>query len=67
MNDSSLIHSDYSCCDTSREYICYLFLPRSGDGTRLAVPTEFWGKVKDDVEQLKSVRAGAAIEVKKVG
>jgi hypothetical protein len=34
---------------------------------RLAAPTNIWGKAKSDVKQLKSVKAGAAIKVEKVG
>jgi hypothetical protein len=34
---------------------------------RLAARTNIWGKTKGDVKQLKSVKAGAAIKVEKVG
>lgn len=36
-----------------------------GDEIRLAAPTNIWGKALADVKQLKSVRAGAAIEVER--
>lgn len=38
-----------------------------GDEIRLAAKTNIWGKAKGDVKQLKSVKAGAAIKVEKVG
>lgn len=34
---------------------------------RLAARTNIWGKAKDDVRQLKSVKTGAAVKVEKVG
>ena len=34
-----------------------------GDECRLASPCNIWGRALDDVRQLKSVRAGAAIKV----
>jgi uncharacterized protein len=34
---------------------------------RLAAPTNIWGKAKGDVKQLKSVKAGDAITVEKIG
>jgi uncharacterized protein len=34
-----------------------------GDECRLASPCNIWGRVLDDVQQLRSVRAGAAIKV----
>lgn len=38
-----------------------------GDEIRLAARTNIWGKAKGDVKQLKSVKAGAAIKVDKIG
>jgi hypothetical protein len=38
-----------------------------GDEIRLASPTNIWGRAKGDVKQLKSVKAGAAIKVEKIG
>ena len=37
-----------------------------GDETRLASPCNIWAKALGDVKALKSVRAGAKIEVKKL-
>jgi hypothetical protein len=37
-----------------------------GDETRLASPCNIWAKALGDVKTLKSVRAGAKIEVKKL-
>lgn len=37
-----------------------------GNEIRLAARTNIWGKAKDDVKQLKSVKAGAPIKVEKV-
>jgi hypothetical protein len=37
-----------------------------GDETRLASPCNIWAKALGDVKMLKSVRAGAKIEVKKL-
>ena len=34
-----------------------------GDECRLASPCNIWGRALDDVQQLRSVRAGAAIKV----
>jgi hypothetical protein len=36
-----------------------------GDECRLASPCNIWGRALDDVQQLKSVRAGAAIKVER--
>jgi uncharacterized protein len=36
-----------------------------GDECRLASPCNIWGRALDDVKQLKSVRAGAAIRVER--
>jgi hypothetical protein len=36
-----------------------------GDECRLASPCNIWGRARDDVRQLKSVRAGAAIRVER--
>jgi hypothetical protein len=38
-----------------------------GDEIRLAAPTNIWGKAKDDVKRLKSVKSGAPIKVEKAG
>ena len=38
-----------------------------GNEIRLAARTNIWGKAKDDVKHLKSVKAGAPIKVEKVG
>jgi hypothetical protein len=38
-----------------------------GNEIRLAARTNIWGKAKGDVNQLKSVKSGAAIKVEKVG
>jgi hypothetical protein len=37
-----------------------------GNEIRLAARTNIWGKAKDDVKQLKSVKAGAPIKVERV-
>jgi uncharacterized protein len=36
-----------------------------GDECRLASPCNIWGRTRDDVTQLRSVRAGAAIKVER--
>lgn len=36
-----------------------------GDEIRLASPTNIWGKVREDVKQLKIVKSGAPIKVEK--
>jgi uncharacterized protein len=38
-----------------------------GDEIRLAARTNIWGKANSDVKRLKSVKAGAAIKVEKLG
>jgi hypothetical protein len=37
-----------------------------GNEIRLAAKTNIWGKAKEDVKQLKSVKSGAAIKVEKI-
>jgi hypothetical protein len=37
-----------------------------GNEIRLAARTNIWGKAKEDVKQLKSVKSGAAIKVEKI-
>ncbi len=38
-----------------------------GDEIRLAARTNIWGKARNDVKQLESVRSGAPIKVEKAG
>jgi len=43
-----------------------LIIPSLGHEIRLAAKTNFWGKAKDNVKQLKLMKAGAPIKVEKV-